>query len=227
MNEILYLLILSTSSVIALFVIAKILGKKQVAQLEFIDYAVGISIGSIAAEMATDVSDKPFYYYLIAMAIYFIFDLSISLIGRKAPALKHFFKGKPITLIYNGQIIYKNLKKSKMDVNDLLTLARSQGYFNLKDIAFAVFEDNGNLSIMPKGDMRPTIVKDLDIKTQEAELPLYLVVDGVVSNSSLREIEQDKTWLFSQLKIKNKKQLKNIILAEYDSNKKKINVMYK
>lgn len=80
---------------IALFVIAKLLGKKQVAQLDFIDYVIGISIGSIAAEMSTDINDKPLYFYLIAMAIYFLFDLSITLLGRKAPALKHFLKGRP------------------------------------------------------------------------------------------------------------------------------------
>ena len=83
MSEILYLLILSVSSVIFLFIIAKLLGKRQVAQLEFVDYIIGISIGSIAAEMATDVSDKPIYYYLIAISIYFLFDLTINFLAEK------------------------------------------------------------------------------------------------------------------------------------------------
>lgn len=227
MNSILYLILLSTTSVVALFVIAKLLGKKQVAQLDFIDYVIGISIGSIAAEMATDVNDKPLYYYLIAMAIYFLFDLSITLLGRKSPGLKHFLKGRPLTIIYNGQIDYKILKKSKLDINDVLTLARVQGYFDLQDIAYAVFENNGELSIMPKGNQRPTVAKDLGIKVNRAELPLYLVIDGIISKSSLNEIKKDKDWLFSRLKISKRSELKKIILASYDKEKDKLTITYK
>lgn len=227
MNSILYLILLSTTSVVALFVIAKLLGKKQVAQLDFIDYVIGISIGSIAAEMATDINDKPLYYYLIAMAIYFLFDLSITLLGRKSPGLKQFLKGRPLTIIYNGQIDYKILKKSKLDINDVLTLARAQGYFDLQDIAYAVFENNGELSIMPKGNQRPTVAKDLGIKVNRAELPLYLVIDGIISKSSLNEIKKDKDWLFSRLKISKRSELKKIILASYDKEKDKLTITYK
>ena len=74
MNEFWYLIIVAVSSVLALFIIAKLLGKKQIAQLNFVDYIIGISIGSIAAEMATDINDKPMYYYLIALLIYFLFQ---------------------------------------------------------------------------------------------------------------------------------------------------------
>ncbi|MGN0787933.1 MAG: DUF421 domain-containing protein [Candidatus Onthoplasma sp.] len=227
MDSILYLILLSTTSVVALFIIAKLLGKKQVAQLDFIDYVIGISIGSIAAEMATDVNDKPLYYYLIAMAIYFLFDLSITLLGRKSPGLKHFLKGRPLTIIYNGEIDYKILKKSKLDINDVLTLARAQGYFDLQDIAYAVFENNGELSIMPKGNQRPTVAKDLGIKVDRAELPLYLVIDGIISKSSLNEIKKDKEWLFSRLKISKRSELKKIILASYDKEKDKLTITYK
>ena len=227
MSEVVYLLILSVSSVVSLFIIAKILGKKQVAQLEFIDYVVGISIGSIAAEMATDTSDKPLYFYLIAMGIYFLFDLSVTLLGRKSPALKHFLKGKPLTIIHNGKIDYEMLKKSKLDVNDVLTMARSQGYFDLEDIAFAIFEDNGNLSILPKGAKRPTVAEDLNIEIEKSELPIFLVVDGIVSKSSLRHIKKDESWLIKKLNIAKKKELKNILVATFDTETEKINVTYK
>lgn len=228
MNEIVYLLILSVSSVLTLFIIAKILGKKQVAQLEFIDYVIGISIGSVAAEMSTDVSDKPLYYYLIAMAIYFLFDLFITLLARKSPALKHFFKGRPLVIIYDGEIDYKVLKKSKLDVNDLLALARAKGFFSLDDIAYAIFENSGELSIMPKERKRPPVLEDVEDKIEdEAELPIYLVIDGVISRSSLNEIQKDKKWLFKKLGISKNKDLKKIILASYDEENNKLKVTYK
>jgi len=227
MNEILYLLIMSISSVLSLFIIAKLLGKRQIAQLEFVDYVIGISLGSISAEMSTDVSDKPIYYYLIAILIYFLFDIIINFFARKSPKLKHFLKGRPLTLIYNGKIEFHNLKKSRLSVNDLITLAREQGYFDLSNIDYAIFENNGNLTIMPKVDFRVAIVKDLNIKATKAELPYYLIADGKLSYSSLYELKKDKKWLFKKLKINNNKELKNIILAIYNKEEDKIIVNHK
>ena len=127
MEEILKIVIFSIISVVYLFIISKILGKKQIAQLEFIDYVIGISIGSIAAEMATDLNETPFYHYLIAMTTFFLFDVLITFLGRKGFRLKNFLKGKPIMVIYEGKINYRNLKKSKLDVNELCSLCREKG----------------------------------------------------------------------------------------------------
>lgn len=227
MNEILYLCLVSVFSVIVLFVIAKILGKKQIAQLEFIDYVLGISVGSIAAEMATDIGDKPFYYYIIAMVIYLVLDFFINIIGRLTPSLKHFFKGKPITIIYEGKIVYKNLKKSKIDVNDVIAMARVQGYFDLSDIAYGIFENNGDLSILPKSNQKPTVAEDMGLHPPEASLPYYMVIDGLISFSSLTELNKDTNWLFLKLNIKTKAELKNIILAIYDEKTDTMNVSTK
>ncbi|MEG1528876.1 MAG: DUF421 domain-containing protein [Clostridia bacterium] len=162
LNEYLYLIVMSLTSVAVLFVISKLLGKKQIAQLEFIDYVMGISIGSIAAEMATDTGDKPIEFYIIAMVLFFLFDIAVSFFGRKSAKLKHFFKGRPITIIYDGEIDYKALKSSKLDVNDVIGLCREQGYFDLSDIAFAVFENSGNLSVMPVGSKAPLTIPNLN-----------------------------------------------------------------
>lgn len=118
-------LINSSVAFVYLFVISKILGKKQIAQLEFIDYTIGISLGSIAAEMATN-TETPFYFFLIAMTIFLVLALLVAVVGRKNTFLKRILKGKPLTLIYDGKINYKSLKKSKIDVNDLLSMLREK-----------------------------------------------------------------------------------------------------
>ena len=226
-NEILYLIIVAVISVVVLFIIAKILGKKQIAQLEFMDYVLGISIGSIAAEMATDIGEKPFYYYVIAMSIYFVLDLIISLLARSSPKLKHFFKGKPLTVIYDGELVYKNIKRGKIDVNDIIALARIQGYFDLSDIAYAIFENNGQLTIMPKANQKPTVAEDIDLKLPAASLPYYMVIDGVVSYSSLSELKKDEKWLYDKLNVKTKADLENILLAIYDEEEDTMNISKK
>jgi uncharacterized membrane protein YcaP (DUF421 family) len=227
MNEILYLILISILSVLVLFIISKLLGKKQIAQLEFIDYVMGISIGSIAAEMATDIGDKPFYYYIISMFIIFLVDVLFSFVSRKTPKLKHFFNGKPITLIYDGEIKYDALKRSKLDINDLLGLCREQGYFDISKIAYAIFENNGQISLMPKMEDTPIVAKDMQIKVDKPGLSYYLVADGRISYSSLNELKKDKEWLYDQLHIVNDKQLKNILLAQYDDKNKKMMITTK
>lgn len=222
-----WVLINSSIAFVYLFIISKILGKKQIAQLEFIDYAIGISLGSIAAEMATN-SDKPFYFYLIAMSIFFALAFLVAILGRKCTLLKRWLKGKPSTLIYEGKIDYKQLKKNKIDVNDLLSMLREKNYFDISDVAYAVFEPSGELSVMPIGAQKPVVMEDLDeSKIKKAALTDVLIVDGVVSYSGLNEVGKDADWLYSRLKIKNKDDLDKIILAVYDDETDEFNVHYK
>lgn len=210
-----------------LFIISKILGKKQIAQLEFIDYAVGISLGSIAAEMATD-TETPFYYYLISMTIFFALALLIAIIGRKNTFLKRVFKGKPSTLIYEGKIQYDALKKCKIDVNDLLSMLREKNYFDISDVAYAIFEPSGKLSVLPKGNQKPVVLEDVNIEAIEpASLCNVIVVDGVISESGLSEVKKTEQWLFERLGIRQREELNNIILATYDDKTDQFNVHYK
>lgn len=210
------ILFTSALSFVALFIIAKLLGKKQVGELDFIDYVVGISIGSIAAEMATNTADKPFYDYLISFAVYFLLTLIIDILSTKTNLLKKFFKGAPLVIIKDGKIDYEQLKKSKLDINDIISLAREKNYFNFDDIAYGIFETNGTLSILPKSNLQPLVSEDLNLHKPKTTLPQNVIVDGQVSKFALKFLEKDTTWLYDRLNIKTKNDLKNILLAVYN-----------
>ncbi len=210
------ILFTSALSFVALFIIAKLLGKKQVGELDFIDYVVGISIGSIAAEMATNTADKPFYDYLISFAVYFLLTLIIDILSTKTNLLKKFFKGAPLVIIKDGKIDYEQLKKSKLDINDIISLAREKNYFNFDDIAYGIFETDGTLSVLPKSNLQPLVSEDLNLHKPKTTLPQNVVVDGQVSKFALKFLEKDTTWLYDRLNIKTKKDLKNILLAVYN-----------
>lgn len=226
MAEWVKLIIFSFVAVVYLFFVSKILGKKQIAQLEFIDYVMGISIGSIAAEMATDTDETPFYFYLIAMTVFFLVDLAITFVGRKGPALKHFFKGRPITVIYDGKFDYENLKVSKLDVNDVLALCREQGHFDITQVAYAVFETSGKLSVLPKSPYKQVTAEDMGVKLPPASLPCILVVDGNISYSGLNEINKTVEWLKAKTDLDDKT-MKNVLLATYDNESGEVNVQLK
>ncbi len=222
-----WVLIDSAVAFLYLFVISKLLGKKQIAQLEFIDYTVGISLGSIAAEMATN-TEVPFYYFLIAMTIFFLFAALVAVVGRKTTFLKRLLKGKPATLIYDGKINYKELKKNKIDVNDLLSMLREKGYFDIADVAYAVFEPSGKLSVLPVGAQKPLVMEDLDNdKIKPAQLEDILVVDGVLSRSGLNNAGKDDRWLFERLGVTDVKDLKDILLCVFDAENDKLNTYRK
>ena len=222
-----WVLIDSAVAFLYLFVISKLLGKKQIAQLEFIDYTVGISLGSIAAEMATN-TEVPFYYFLIAMTIFFLFAVLVAVVGRKTTFLKRLLKGKPATLIYDGKINYKELKKNKIDVNDLLSMLREKGYFDIADVAYAVFEPSGKLSVLPVGAQKPLVMEDLDNdKIKPAQLEDIVVVDGVLSRSGLNNAGKDDRWLFERLGVTDEKDLKDILLCVYDEENDKLNTYRK
>lgn len=223
-KPIFWVLINSAVAFVYLFIISKLLGKKQIAQLEFIDYTVGISLGSIAAEMATN-TETPFYFFLIAMTIFFVFAFLVAVIGRKNTFLKRVLKGKPATLIYDGKINYKELKKNKIDVNDLLSMLREKGYFDVADVAYAVFEPSGELSVLPVGAQKPLVMEDLDAsKIEKAEMSNVLIADGDISYSGLKDVGKDEEWLKNRLGIRSKQDLDEIILAVYDDKTDKFSV---
>lgn len=227
MADWLEILLTAILSFVTLFIIAKILGKKQVGELDFIDYVVGISIGSIAAEMATNTADKPFYEYLISFGVYFILTLIIDFLSQKTNILKKFFKGSPLVIIKDGKIDYNQLKKSKLDINDVIGLAREKNYFNFEDIAYGVFETDGTLSILPKSNVRPVVSEDLNLHKEKSVLPQNVIVDGQISKFSLNFLKKDEFWLKKRLKINTKKDLKNILLAIYDEKTDKFTVHLK
>lgn len=221
MDEILTILYSAAAAYVVLFIISKLLGKKQIAELDFIDYVTGISIGSIAAEMATDL-ERPFYYFIISMAIFFLFDIIVTLLSRKCNFLKNFLRGKPLVLISQGKLDFDALKKSKIDFYDLLGMARNKGYFDLEEIEYAIFETNGDLSILATDEKRALKKEDFDnIKDSQPSLTNYLVVDGEISKYGLSETKKDKSWVLDELK-KSNINIKNVLYAKYDDKKDKL-----
>ena len=128
-----------------LFFMTKLLGKKQVSELSLFDYVVGISIGNFASEMAINLEAK-FFNAMLAIVVFGILAYIISILTLKSLKLRKFFIGSPTILLEHGNLIYKNMKKSMIDVNDILSQAREMGYFDISEVEFAILEANGKIS---------------------------------------------------------------------------------
>ena len=211
--EIIKVILTALLSVASLFIITKIMGHKQVAQLDFFDYVSGITIGSIGAELATEL-EKP-YKPLIALAIYGLASLLLNLLAHKIPRTRKYINGTPTILMNDGNLYRKNLKKAKLDLSEFMLLCREQGYFDLDEIQTAIFEHNGKLSILPKAANRPATPDDLKITAKATHIGVEVIMDGRVMGDNLSRMGLDMNWLTKQLKIQGCKDAKEIFLGIY------------
>ncbi len=217
MQDILYIIFLSTGSIIILFILTKLMGSKQLSELSVFDYVTGITIGSIAAEMATSLDggvEKP----ITAMIVYGVFSVFLSFLNEKSYICRKMITGTPIILMNDGKIYQKNLKKAKIDLSELLVQCRINGYFDISKIQTAVLEENGKISFLPKAEERPLTPKDLSIKAEQEYLVANLIIDGNVMKENLAASGKDEKWLNKQLTSNGIRHIKDVLLATCDVN---------
>ena len=212
--DILKIILTSILSAVSLFIIAKAIGHKQMSQLDFFDYITGITIGSIAAELATEL-EKPLYP-LIAMIVYGAITFLLAMLTSKFPKTRKFINGTPTIIMNNGKIYKKNMKKAKLDLSEFMVLLRQEGYFNLSDVETAIFEYNGRLTVLPVTAKRPVTPYDMNLTIKPEYINTELIMDGKILHENLKRIGVDLKWLQKQIKIQGFKNEKGIFLGVCD-----------
>lgn len=206
-------------SLLILFFITKIIGKKQVSELSLFDYVISISIGNFAAEISINI-DVQLMDAIIAVLIFGLVATMVSVITMKSIKLRRFLIGTPTIIIEDGKFVYKNLKRLKIDINDFLESARIAGYFDISNIKYALMEVNGQISFLPKEEYAPLTPKDMNLKPSLQGLCANVIIDGKLMSKNLVKINKDEKWLIKQLKIKGYKNYDKILLATVDVNEK-------
>ena len=169
---------------IVLFILTKLMENKEMSQLSMFDYIIGITIGSIAAEMSTALENE-FWHPLLAMCIYALVSIIISFISSKSLKARRIITGSTLILLDNGQLYFKNFKKAKLDLDEFLMLCRINGYFNLSDIQTALLESNGKISFLPKAEKRPTITSDFNLNSKQDRITVNVILDKKVIYDNL------------------------------------------
>lgn len=200
--ELLNVFFASVGSIAVLFILTKLVGNKQMSELSMFDYINGITIGSIAAEMATSLEDD-FLKPLLAMAVYTGVTLLLAFVAQKSIRLRRMINGKSIFLYDKGKLFRANLKTAKLDVSELLMQCRVNGYFSLEDIETIVLEPNGKLSILPKSKKRPCTPSDLALGVPVDRVEPVVIQDGKILYKNLKYTGNDESWLLKKLNEKN------------------------
>lgn len=218
MMEVMNVILASLFSAAALFLIAKIIGHKQVAQLEFFDYITGITIGSIAAELATTL-DEPWWKPTISMFVFGAVTVGLSFLTRFMSRTRKFINGTPTIILNNGKLYRENMKKAKLDLSEFMLLCRQEGYFNLNDIQTAVFEYNGKISILLVSSKRPLNPGDMKLNPQPEHMGTEIIMDGRIMGENLKRKGLNDQWLKKEMKRQGYKHAKEIFLGVcYDNN---------
>ena len=206
----------SILSLLVLLLITKWLGYRQIAQLSLYDYIIGITIGSICAELAIMPFDE-ILVPLTALVTYGAFTYLLSLLTQKSTTFRYFLEGNPLLLFHDQQFNLTNLKKSKLDLLEFLSECRQLGYFDLKDVDTVILEPNGKLSILPNAFARPATTKDLSLRVDFAKPVYHLILDGKINEANLKQARKDKEWLENQLKVQGVP-LSNVFLGTLSDN---------
>ena len=197
-----------------LLILTKIIGKRQIKQLTYIEYIVGITIGSIAAFMATEM-DGPVYHSLIAMGIFAIFPVVMEWLSLKSKKLRDFFEGKSTVLIKEGKILEDNLKKERLTAEDLMEQLRIKNVYKVADVEFALMETSGEISVLLKSQNQPITPKLMEWSVAPVEEGQVIIMDGVIMDEPLATAGLNRRWVRTELQ-KAGVALENVFLAQVD-----------
>jgi uncharacterized membrane protein YcaP (DUF421 family) len=198
-----------------LFTLTKLLGSKQLSQMNVFEYISGVVLGGIVAIHTFD-PNSSIIYAIIAMIIWFLIPFTVQKISLKSKAFRNFMEGKSTVFIQDGKVMEDNLKKQGYSTDDLLEKLRERDVFLATDVEFAVLEPDGTLNVLPKRENRPLTAKDLGLKLAPQKEPQTIIMDGEVVYESLANLNLNLTWLETELEKLNVS-IENVFLGQADS----------
>ncbi len=215
MIEGLVVFVRSVISFFSLLIFARILGKEQISQLTFFDYVLGITIGSIAATLSTDLSSRAWPHW-ISLFTWAALGFIVELLTLKFRYAAKFLEGEPTIVIMNGRIMEDALRKMRIRASDVLELLRSRDVFDLNQVDFAILESNGQISVLRKPEHLPLTPKDMNIPAAPTCISTELIYDGIVFEENLRQLGKDRKWLAEQLRMKGIASSDEVFMATLD-----------
>ncbi|OCT15681.1 hypothetical protein A8709_16625 [Paenibacillus pectinilyticus] len=198
MPEWLTIVIRALGTLVFLFVLTRILGKKQISQLTFFEYVIGITLGDLAGNISTEVESN-YWHGVIAILVWCLVPLLLEILTLKSKTLRIWFEGRGRVMIKDGKILEDNLKKERYTADELLEQLRTKSIFRVADVEFALLEPSGDLSVLLKSENQPLTPKHLGMKLVTEKPTQAVMVDGVVQNEPLAAAGRGPGWLQTEL----------------------------
>lgn len=194
----------------------RMMGKREIAQLQPFELVVLLMISDLAVIPSENVR-IPLLSGIIPILVLLSANLSLAWITLKSERVRDIICGTPSILIRQGKIVEEELKKNCYNLTDLLEELRIKNFPNIADVEFAVLENNGELSVFPKAQKRPTIPEDFHITPPYEGLPLTIILDGKLNSKNLQQSNKDLIWLKLELKKQTINRIEDVLIASLDS----------
>jgi len=202
---------------VGLLCLTLLMGRKQLSQITFFDYVVGITIGSIAAVIAVD-KTVSVVDGAIALVLWSVMPVVVGYIAMKSIKFRILVDGEPKVIIQNGVIINKNMLREKYNMGDLLMQLRDKGIFDISEVEFAILEPNGKLSVLKKPDNCALTRSDMNVPAEYTGVMIELIIDGKIISRHLKSIGKDTQWLYEQLRSRHIDGVEHVVFAGYLAN---------
>nr|WP_275980187.1 DUF421 domain-containing protein [Halalkalibacter alkaliphilus] len=176
----------------------KVLGKSQITQLTPFDFISALVLGELVGNAIYD-KDIGLHYVLYAVVVWGTLIYTIEMITQKMRKSRPWLEGTPSIIISQGKIQYEELKKNKLDLDQLLHLLRDKGVFSVREVEYGILETNGAVNVMRKQPLDYPVNRDLQIPAQDVYLPVLLILDGEVIEEGLAKINKERSWLIDEL----------------------------
>lgn len=211
---------------IYLILIMRTLGKRQLGQLEPVDFVVALMISELATLPMSD-NRIPLIYALVPITTLVFLQISTSFLELKCQWFRNSLSGEPSIVVKDGRVDINELRELRYNLDDLLAELRLKGYFNLNEIHYAILEENGSLSVLPYTAYEPPNRQDMNITVENEPIPLPVIIDGVINNTNLKSVGKDKYWLENKIRKENIENISNVLVAIVYSNEHKIYIQLK
>lgn len=216
MEQTLVVVIRSCIAYITLMIFTRLLGKQQISQLTFFDYVLGITIGSTASTLTTDLDSRAWPHW-VGIFVWSFLVFFTQWITVKSQWFSKYLDGDPVVLIANGRILESSMKRMRYRLSDLLEQLRSQGVFDISEVEFAVLEVSGQISILKKTQYLPLTPQDMKLKTDYQGLSAQIIYDGVLIEPNLAKLNLSRSWLIKQLKKQGVHDVSEVFLASLNT----------
>lgn len=183
-----------------IFVIYRLMGKREVGQLSITDLIVSLLIADLTV-ISIENYDKSILYSLIPIVILVLLQCILAYISLKRPKFRIFLDGNPSVIIKNGKINYNEMLKQRYNLDDLLVQLRDKGYRSIEEVEYAILESSGTLSVFP-------------YDTGKSPLPLPIILDGDIQEDTIKHLKKDRKWVYDFLDKKDIK-LQDVFFAFY------------
>ncbi|MRN53212.1 DUF421 domain-containing protein [Paenibacillus monticola] len=198
---------------VGLWAMTRLLGKKEIAALTPFDFISAVMLGDLVGNTIYE-KDTSVWMLIFTLAIWTVLSVTFEKITQRYQKLRKPLEGEPEILIRNGQIDLMRLRRNNLDFDQLRMMLRAKDTFSVSEVAYAIYETNGSLSILKKPQYEVVTREDINLNVQQTHMPQSLVEDGIIQLKGLRDLGKDEVWLHQQLQEKGFLDIKAVAYAE-------------